>query len=124
MSAKTILITDDEPHMRRLLEFTVKKTGHRILQADSGEAALRLVDQEHVDLLIIDYSMEGLNGLETITTLRKLDAGAALPVILITARGDTGIKEEAQAAGISAFITKPFSPIELTRLVNELLSAG
>jgi CheY-like chemotaxis protein len=123
MSSRTILITDDEPHMRRLLAFTVGKSGHRLLQAESGEAALQIIDQEKVDLLIIDYAMTGMTGLETIAALRKLAKGADLPVVLITARGDTGIREAADAEGVSAFITKPFSPVELTRLVESLLAS-
>jgi CheY-like chemotaxis protein len=121
MSTKTILITDDEPHMRRLLQFTVRKTGHQILQASSGEDAITMIDAQTIDLLIIDFGLEGMTGLETVTALRKLESGKNLPVILITARGDSGIREDAQATGVSAFITKPFSPIELTKLVNELL---
>ena len=123
MSQRTILITDDEPHMRRLLDFTVRKTGHRVLQATSGEDALLMIDQEQIDLLIIDYGLDGMNGLETITAVRKLSKGAGLPVVLITARGDSGIRDDAQATGVSAFITKPFSPVELTQLVNKLLAA-
>ena len=123
MSQRTILITDDEPHMRRLLDFTVRKTGHRVLQATSGEDALLMIDQEQIDLLIIDYGLDGMNGLETISALRKLRKGAGLPVVLITARGDSGIRDDAQATGVSAFITKPFSPVELTQLVNKLLAA-
>jgi CheY-like chemotaxis protein len=123
MSAKTILITDDEPHMRRLLEFTVRRTGHQILQAPSGEAAIAIIDSQPVDLLIIDFGLGGMTGLETISALRKLASGANLPVVLMTARGDSGIREDAQATGVNAFITKPFSPVELTQLVNRLLSA-
>ena len=72
MSQRTILITDDEPHMRRLLDFTVRKTGHRVLQATSGDDALLMTAQQQVDLLIIDYGLDGMNGLETISALRKL----------------------------------------------------
>lgn len=123
MSAKTILITDDEPHMRRLIEFSLKRTGHTLIQAESGEAALNLIGSQAIDLLLIDFGLKGINGLDTISAARKLENGRNIPVVLITARGDTGIKDDAQSAGVSAFITKPFSPVELVQLVNQLLAA-
>lgn len=123
MSPKTILITDDEPHMRRLIEFSLKRTGHTLIQAESGEAALDLIGSQTIDLLLIDFGLKGINGLDTINAARKLENGETLPVVLLTARGDTGIKDDAQNAGVSAFITKPFSPVELVQLVNKLLAA-
>ena len=121
MSAKTILITDDEPHMRRLLEFSIRKTGHTILQAESGEAALALIEQNPVDLLLIDFGLTGMTGLDTIRAIRQKTDSEDLPVVLITARGDTGIRTEAEASNVTAFITKPFSPIELSGLVKKIL---
>lgn len=121
MSAKTILITDDEPHMRRLLEFSIRRTGHNILQADSGEAALSIIETQSVDLLLIDFGLTGITGLDTIRTIRQQTESEDLPVVLITARGDTGIRTEAEASNVTAFITKPFSPIELSALVQKIL---
>ncbi len=123
MSAKKILITDDEPHMRRLIAFSLKRTGHEIIPAESGEAALDLITHQAIDLLLIDYGLQGINGLDTIHAARKLAGGERLPVILLTARGDTGIKDAAESAGVNAFLTKPFSPIELTKLVETLLAS-
>ena len=123
MSTKTILVTDDEPHMRRLIQFSLKRTGHTIMQAESGEASLDLINREPIDLLLIDYGLKGINGLETIIAARKLERGQDLPIILLTARGDTGIKDDAQNIGVSAFMTKPFSPVELSQLVTELLES-
>lgn len=121
MSTKTILITDDEPHMRRLIAFSLKRTGHTLLQAESGEDALELIGREPVDLLLIDYGLTGINGLDTINAMRQLEAGSTIPVVLLTALGDTGIRDDAQNAGVNAFMTKPFSPVELTQMVEELL---
>lgn len=121
MSAKTILITDDESHMRRLLEFSIRRTGHNIIQADSGEAALLILESQPVDLLLIDFGLTGMTGLDTIRTIRQKTASEDLPVVLITARGDTGIRTEAEASKVTAFITKPFSPIELSALVKKII---
>lgn len=122
MSDQTILITDDEPHMRRLIEFSLKRMGHTILQAESGEAALELISRQTIDLLLIDYGLTGINGLDTIQAARKLAGGQELPVVLLTARGETGIRDDAESAGVSAFLTKPFSPVELSQLVAKLLA--
>ncbi len=122
MSAKTILITDDEPHMRRLLEFSIRKTGHTIIQAESGESALTLINAQPIDLLIIDYGLTGITGLDTIRVIRQNAKFEQLPVVLITARGDTGIRRDAEASKVTAFITKPFSPIELSQLVQKILA--
>jgi len=123
MNSPTILITDDEPHMRRLIKFALKSMGGAIEEASSGEETVTRLGREPVDLLLIDYQLQGINGLDTIAAVRQLDHGAELPVILLTARGDTGIKDAAQSAGVNAFLTKPFSPIELRELVQKLLAA-
>ncbi len=121
MSTATILITDDEPHMRRLIAFSLKSLGANIVQAASGEETLQHLSQSAVDLMLVDYELKGMNGLDTIQAARKLDDSADTPVILLTARGDTGIKDAAQSVGVSAFLTKPFSPVELKALVQQLL---
>lgn len=122
MSTATILITDDEPHMRRLIAFSLKSIGAEIVQAASGEETVQHLKQSPVDLMLVDYELKGMNGLDTIEAARKITGAADIPVILLTARGDTGIKDAAQAVGVSKFLTKPFSPVELKSLVQQLLA--
>jgi CheY-like chemotaxis protein len=121
MSTSTILITDDEPHMRRLIAFSLKSIGADIVQAASGEETVQLLSQSPVDLMLVDYELKGMNGLDTIQAARKITGAAEIPVILLTARGDTGIKDAAQTVGVSKFLTKTFSPVELKSLVQQLL---
>ena len=121
MSTSTILITDDEPHMRRLIAFSLKSIGADIVQAASGEETVQLLSQSPVDLMLVDYELKGMNGLDTIQAARKITGAAEIPVILLTARGDTGIKDAAQTVGVSKFLTKPFSPVELKSPVQQLL---
>jgi DNA-binding response OmpR family regulator len=118
---KTILVCDDEKHMLRLLEFSLKKSGARILTASSGDEALQCLVRENVDLLILDVMMPGKDGFETIRALRANPAVVAPPVIMLTARGQTTTREEATALGVSAFLTKPFSPLELQKIATQLL---
>jgi CheY-like chemotaxis protein len=121
MNLKVILITEDEPHMRRLLEFTLGKTRQRLVMAVSGEEALARVQSGPVDLLVIDLGLPGMSGFETIQAIKALPAYALLPIILLTSRGQTDIREEATKLGVRAFLTKPFSPTELTTIAQRLL---
>lgn len=124
MNTKTILITDDEPHMRRLLELTLAKTGAQLVLAESGEAALARAQAGPIDLLVIDVGLPGMSGFETIKAITALPARAGLPIIMLTSRGHTEIREEAGKLGVRAFLTKPFSPTELASIARTLLEPG
>ena len=117
---KTILVCDDERHMLRLIEHTLSRTGHRILTAADGAAALEMVRAGGVDLLLLDVMMPGRDGLAVLAEIRR-DSGAAPKIIMLTSRGLATTREEASSHGVDAFITKPFSPIELKQLVESML---
>ncbi|GAB1487568.1 hypothetical protein MASR2M8_00070 [Opitutaceae bacterium] len=123
MNAKTILVTDDEPHMRRLVQFNLAKLGHRIETASDGRAALARAAAGPIDLLIIDVVMGDFDGFATLRELRKLPGYTNLPVIMLTARGQSDTRELAEELGVNVFLTKPFSPIELTKWVRSLLGS-
>ncbi|HEY0966339.1 MAG TPA: response regulator [Opitutaceae bacterium] len=123
MNAKTILVTDDEPHMRRLVQFNLAKLGHRIETANDGRAALARAAAGPIDLLIIDVVMGDFDGFATLRELRKLPGYTHLPVIMLTARGQSDTRELAEELGVNVFLTKPFSPIELTKWVRSLLGS-
>ena len=121
-SPKTILIADDSESMLYLLKFNLAKLNCNIVTALSGEETVeKATSLPSVDLFIVDYMMTGINGLETIQALRKDSRYAAVPIIMITARGQGDIKPEAEKLGISAFLNKPFSPLELVKHVKRLL---
>lgn len=122
MKPKVILITEDEPHMRRLLEFTLVKTGQQLVSTASGEEALARVQAGPVDLLVIDVGLPGMSGLETVEAIQRLPGYADLAIIMLTARGDTQIRETAAHLRVRAFLTKPFSPTELATLAHRLLT--
>jgi CheY-like chemotaxis protein len=123
MNPPTILVVDDEPHMRRLLQFALAKTGARLLQAGNGREALATAADQTVDLMVIDFMMPDLDGFATLRELRQNPRYAELPVIMLTARGQSELRDQAEGVGVDVFLTKPFSPIELTRIVQRLLSA-
>ena len=117
----TILVIDDESHMRRLLQFSLAKTGAKLLLAAGGAEGVERARAERVDLVVVDFAMQGMDGFATIRELRKNPAFGKVPVIMLTSRGQTDLRTAAEGAGIDAFLTKPFSPLELTREVNRLL---
>lgn len=121
MEAKTVLVADDEPHMRRLLQFTLAKiAGVRVELAANGRAALDRLRATPVHLLIIDMMMPDLDGLATVRELRTEERFRELPVIMLTSRGQSELKLTATETGVNVYLTKPFSPIELAKTVRQL----
>jgi len=115
-----VLIADDEPHMLKFIEFTLRRGHFEILKANNGEEALATAAAHHPDVIVLDVLMPGMDG---VTALKKMKEDAQLkqiPVILLTARGYTLDSEEARKAGASAYLTKPFSPTELLTQVMQL----
>ncbi len=118
---KTLLIVDDEYFMRRLVQFGLSRIGARILLANNGRDALKVIAAEPVDLLIIDVNMPELDGFETVAELRKDPRHAGLPVIMMTAGGLAEARTKAAALGVAAFFTKPFGPALLAEQAKALL---
>ena len=119
---KQILIVDDEDHMVRLLQFSLKPVAAEITALKRGEAAVAHLENNPTDLVILDYSMPGLNGVETLRRIREAAGGDRIRVIMLTARDQTAIRQEAAGLNVAAFLTKPFSPSDLVRRVKELLA--
>lgn len=118
----TILITDDQKHMLLLLQASLAPIGCRILTASNGEEALLKASTTTIDLLLIDFEMPGLSGLDAVRKLKQTPAYAELPIILVTARGQNRIRLEAREAGVTLIVLKPFSPKELLETVRRLLA--
>ena len=121
MSAKRIVVADDEPHIRHVLALKLEKSGYTVHCAADGQEALELCGAELPDLLITDYQMPALNGMELCQRLRANPATSKLPVIMLTARGFALDQEQTKACSITAVMSKPFSPAEILAAVNGLL---
>ena len=119
---KTILIADDEENLRILIETTLEDPGLILLHCRDGAIAVGIARSQHPDLLILDWMMPGMSGLEVLRTLRGDQTTAHIPVILLTARGQEKDRAEGIAAGAYAYLVKPFSPLELLRVVQQVLS--
>jgi len=121
---KNILLVDDEPHMIRLLRFALSKVPGELVDAASGEEALVLFDPATIGLVILDFSMPDLSGVETLRRLREMPGGSTVPVFMLTARDQTAIRQEAAGLDVAEFLTKPFSPSDLARKAGAALEGA
>jgi DNA-binding response OmpR family regulator len=119
--AHTILVVDDDPHIVRVVEINLTQEGHQVRTAADGEAGLAAVAQALPDLLILDITMPKLDGLETLKRLKADPATAEIPVIMLTARAEDEDVFEGYGTGAQWYLTKPFEPGELRRVVRHLL---
>jgi len=118
---KTILLIDDEEHILRLLQFVLRPIDAILQVTRSGMEALAYLVKNPVAVALLDYSLPGMNGLETLQQIRSLKEGGVIKVIMLTARDQTTIRAEAEGLNVEAFLTKPFSPSDLARRVRELV---
>jgi diguanylate cyclase (GGDEF)-like protein len=103
----TLLVVDDEPLNRDVLQRRLARAGYRVVTADSGASALEVVAAQRVDLVLLDVMMPGIDGIETLRRLRRSRALSELPVIMVTAKDSTEDVVEALEAGANDYITKP-----------------
>jgi len=118
---RRILVVDDEPHIRRVLEVILGSSGFDVVLASDGMQGLDNLSREPVDLILLDLMMPGANGLEILSKIRANPERANTPVIILTAKGQDTDREAALAGGASDFLTKPFSPKKLVARIEEIL---
>ncbi len=118
---KTILVVDDDAMNLRMAEMLLKKQGYDVKKADSGQAALALLQEEAVDLVLLDVEMPVMNGMETLDAIRARSEWAELPIAFLSSSEDM---EQAVANGeyaVQGFIQKPILPQKLYESVDTLL---
>ena len=117
-----ILIADDEPHLRRLVRTTLDFFGCEFLEAANGRDALRLAEEHRPDLVILDWMMPEMSGDRVASRLRDIPELSGVPVIMLTARSSASPSCEAQQQIFDAYLSKPFSPLQLMEVVQDLTS--
>ena len=119
--AMTVLLVDDDPDIRSILRMILEIRGHRILEAGRGELALRLAKEHHPDLIILDWTMPSMSGIEVARALREDPSSSETPLIMLTARAEDENLERGKEAGIFAYLVKPVSPLEFLSVVDSAL---
>ena len=117
-----ILVVDDDPPIRRMLERTLMAEGYAVESAADGGEALAAVERAVPDLVVLDVAMPGVDGLSVCRRLRR--AGLSLPVLLLTARDAVSDRVAGLDAGADDYLVKPFAPEELLARVRALLRRG
>ncbi len=120
---KRILIADDEENIRTLVAATLEGDGIEIIQAENGGAALAHALHEPFDLAVLDWNMPELSGVQVLQCLRQHPATAALPVIMLTAMAQQKDRHYAVGLGVSEYLVKPFSPLQLMKAVQRATAA-
>lgn len=114
-----ILIVEDEPRMRRLLEITLGEEGHSVQTAEDAETGVKTLRKNGVDLIVTDLKLPGMNGLEFLQEAKAINA--SVPVVVMTAYGSVETAVEAMKAGASDYVLKPFTMAEMKLVINKEL---
>ena len=119
--SRGVLIVDDDPFIRRLIATTLEDvSGYELLQAGDGEEAVEVAARERPVLVFLDIDMPKLDGIEACRRLRAAEGTSGATIVMLTAaRGDEA-ERNAEEAGADLFLTKPFSPLDLLKLVDGL----
>jgi CheY-like chemotaxis protein len=117
----TVLIIDDEIHIRRLIAQMLELAGYQVIEATSGAEALRLIEETSPDVITCDISMPGMSGFEVLEAIKSQPATAEIPVIMLTAIGQEKDTARATALGADDYITKPFGTTQLIETIERQL---
>ena len=116
-----VLVVEDEPHIRRVLEYNLRLDGFNVYLAEDGAAGLKLAIEKLPDVILLDWLMPLMNGLQVLKELKKDSATKHIPVFMLTAKGMLSDVTQAIDTGADDYITKPFNPIQLGKTIREKL---
>jgi two-component system chemotaxis response regulator CheY len=120
--SRTILVVDDDPSIRALITTTLEDIADfELVEAPNGQQAIETASQLSPEIVFLDLEMgPGLDGVETCRRLRSQPSTADCRIVMLTGYNDDAIEDRARSAGVDLFLTKPFSPLGLLRLVDDL----
>lgn len=121
-SAPTVLVVEDDPVILRLLEVNFELEGFTVLLAQDGDEGIKVAQAEKPDIIVSDIMMPKVSGIELVETLKGKKATASIPIILLSAKAQTGDLKAGIDAGADEYVTKPFEPLDLIDRVNALLA--
>lgn len=114
-----ILVADDQPNIRRLYEYTLEKNGYRPFTAENGEEVLKVLEKQHIDLVILDVMMPKLDGYGCLKAMRE--SGINIPVLMITARDSAEDLQKSFMLGSDDYMTKPVDETEMLLRIKAIL---
>jgi two-component system alkaline phosphatase synthesis response regulator PhoP len=124
MGNKKVLVADDEIHIVQVVAMKLRNNGFEVVTADNGSDAYKLCCEEKPDIILTDYQMPGLTGIELIEKIRGTSGFENVPVIMLTARGFAVNDQQREKLNIAECISKPFSPKELLNHVENVLQSS
>ena len=116
-----VLIADDEPNQIELISYNLKQAGFEVTHASDGQKALNMAENKLPDIIVLDWMMPVMSGIEVCKTLRSMAETKDIPVIMLSARGEEGDKTLGLDIGADDYMTKPFSPKELVARIHAVL---
>ena len=122
MPGKKIMAVDDERHIVRLIQVNLEWAGYQVVTAFDGQDALRKVETEKPDVIVLDVMMPKMDGFEVLKRLQANPDTREIPVIMLTAKAQDADVFRGWSSGVSAYLTKPFNPLELVTFVKRILS--
>lgn len=117
---KRVLVIEDEPNISEALRFILSRNGWRVEVTADGKAALGSLSADPPDLLILDLMLPGVSGFDILRDLRAREDTRALPVLMLTAKGQAADRIEAERLGVTRFMTKPFANADVLAAVHEM----
>lgn len=121
MASKVILTVDDEEHILELLKYNLEQNGYQVVQAETGEEALEILDNQPIDIVLLDLMLPGIDGMDVLKYIRKTDKISNLPVIMLTAKGEEIDTVLGLEMGADDYIGKPFGVHELQARIKAVL---
>lgn len=121
MADKRVLVVDDEIHIVHVVAIKLRNNGYEVISADNGAEAYELAQKDKPDIIVTDFQMPIMSGMELIENLRQNDETKDIPVIMLTARSFAVPQEQKDELRISACLSKPFSPKELLGQIEDIL---
>ncbi len=118
---KKILVVDDEPFILMIIEDKLKKAGYEVLTQRTSNNAMEFIEANKPDVIILDWMLPGLSGIDICKALKKNPATSSTPILMLTAKGQEADEEIGYKNGVEHYITKPFSPKALLNLVESTI---
>jgi CheY-like chemotaxis protein len=116
-----ILLADDEENLRMLVRTTLEDPEYEILEAGDGPATLEVARKQLPDVVVLDWMMPGMSGIEVARALRADPATREIPILMLTAKGQEADYRQAEALGVEAYLVKPFSPLDILDRIQRIL---